>query len=119
MTVTASATVELRYRRGSASADVISAEVQEILADLDNPDSELTKSVRDLGIDVADRSAVTIRVREGGQGFEPFLTPIIVGITVNASTAIGAKLWNAVIWPHLRHRLGPRALLDREDEAEE
>jgi hypothetical protein len=62
---------------------------------------------------------MTIEVREGGQGFEPVLTSIIVGITVNAGTKAVEAFWTKVLWPRLRRRLGPRAILDREDDDRE
>jgi hypothetical protein len=113
--LTTSATVELRFQRGNASAEEISAEVARILADSDNPDSELAESARAAGLEAADLSAMTIEVREGGQGFEPVLTSIIVGITVKAGTGVTEAFWTKVLWPRLRRRLGPRAILDRMD----
>jgi hypothetical protein len=117
--LTTSATVELRFQRGNASAEEISAEVARILADSDNPDSELAESARAVGLEAADLSAMTIEVREGGQGFEPILTSIIVGITVNAGTKAIEAFWTKVLWPLLRRRLGPRAILDRVDTGQE
>jgi hypothetical protein len=115
MTVTTSATVELRFQRGNASAEEISAEIARILADFDNPDGELAESARAAGLAAAGLSAMTIEVREGGQGFEPILTSIIVGITVNAGSTAVEEFWTKVLWPRLRRRLGPRAVLDRMD----
>src|SRR5215470_12104284 len=104
MTLTMSATVELRFQRGDASAEEISAEVARILADFGSPDSELAESARAVGLETADLSAMTIEVREGGQGFEPVLTSIIVGITVNAGAKAVEAFWTEVLWPRLRRR---------------
>jgi hypothetical protein len=113
--LTTSASMELRFHRGNASAEEISAEVAKILADFDNPGSELAESARAVGLKTADLSTMTIEVREGGQGFEPILTSIIVGITVKAGTGVAEAFWTKVLWPRLRRRLGPRAILDRMD----
>jgi len=113
MTVTTSTTLELRFQRGNATAEEISAEVARILADFDNPDSGLAESARAVGLEDADLSAMTVEVREGGQGFEPILTSIIVGVTADAGTKVVEAFWTKVLWPRLRRRLGPRAILDR------
>jgi hypothetical protein len=117
--VTELTTVWLRYRRGVASAGEISAEVEEILVDLDNVDGELVRSTPEIGVECGDRAGIAITVREGGQGFDPVLTSIVVGVTVRATTEAAEAFWTKVVLPRLRRRLGPRVVLDREDGPEE
>jgi hypothetical protein len=122
--VTELTTVWLRYRRGVASAEEISAEVDEILVDLDNVDGELVRSTPEIGVECggvecSDRAGIAITVQEGGQGFDPVLTSMVVGVTVRATTEAAEAFWTKVVLPRLRRRLGPRVVLDREDGPEE
>jgi hypothetical protein len=113
--VTTPTTVELRYQRGDASADEITAAVADILAELDDPDGELAREASAAGLDVGALAGATIEVRERAQGLEPVLTSIIVGITVRTTSSMAEALWTRVIWPRLRRRLGVRAILGRQD----
>ncbi len=113
--MTTPTTVELRYHRGDASAEEITAAVAEILAELDDPTGELAREVSAAGIDPDAVGGATVEVREGAQGLEPVLTSIIVGITVRTTSTVAEALWTKVIWPRLRRRLGTRAILGRQD----
>lgn len=113
--MTTPTTVELRYQRGDASADEITAAVAAILADLDDPSGPLAREASAAGIDPAAVSGATVEVRESAQGLEPVLTSIVVGITVRATSTVAEALWTKVIWPRLRRRLGVRAILGRQD----
>lgn len=98
------------YQRGDASADELQEVVDEILGQLAEPDGEVAQAARAAGLDRAELSAVRVEIREGEQGAEPILTTIIVGIAVSAGSKIAGTLWEEIIWPRLRRRLGARAL---------
>ena len=114
-----SSTIALRFARGDAGADQIQAAVDDIVAELKNPTSEAATAVREAGIDLQDVVDVEVDVEEGGQGLEPFLTPILIGITVSVGSKVAETLWKEVIWPRLRRHLGVNVLHEQqEDEAE-
>jgi hypothetical protein len=103
-------TVQIEYQRGDAAADEIQAVVDEVLLQLANPAGDAAEAARQAGLDPQMLSDVRIDVREGQQGADPVLTPIIIGITVSAGSKIAETLWKDVIWPRLRRRLGTGVL---------
>jgi hypothetical protein len=109
--MTAPTTVHMIYQRGDASAGEISAVVREILSDREHATSDLAKRAADAGIDPALLAGVSVEVSEDGQGLEPILTSIVIGLTVRAAEAIAENIWTKVIWPLVRRRLGATALL--------
>ncbi|HEU0087737.1 MAG TPA: hypothetical protein VFQ77_08815 [Pseudonocardiaceae bacterium] len=101
---------ERRYQRGDASAAQLQEVVDEVLAHLADPDSEVASAARAAGLEPAELSDVNAEVREGAQGAEPVLTTIVVGIAVAAGSRVADTLWEEVIWPRVRRRLGVKAL---------
>lgn len=101
---------ERRYERGDASADELQEVVDEILSHLTQPDSEAADAARTAGLEPAGLSEAVVEIREGEQGAEPVLTTIVIGIAVGAGTKVAETLWDEVLWPRLRRRLGVRAL---------
>lgn len=110
-----SSTAEWRFARGDATADEIQSAVDDLLAQLRDPSSETARAVRQAGEEPATLAGATVRVREGEQGAEPFLTTILVGIAISAGSRVVESFWTDVIWPHLRRRLGTAALGERVD----
>lgn len=110
--------VEWTFERGDAGADDIQKSVDEIVAQLSEPDSEVAAAAREAGLDTADLGSVKVDVREGRQGAEPILTTILVGIVIHAGSAMADTLWREVIWPRLRRRLGARVLGEKQAPAE-
>jgi hypothetical protein len=106
----ASVMSEQRYERGDASAEQLQEVVDEVLEQLTQPDSEAARTARTAGLEPAGLSAVAVEIREGEQGAEPVLTTIVVGLAVSAGTKVAETLWEEVLWPRLRRRLGVRAL---------
>lgn len=101
---------EKRYQRGDASAAQLQEVIDEVLEQLAKPDSEAAHAARAADLQPAELSGVRVEVREAEQGAEPVLTTIVVGIAVAAGSKIAGTLWDEVIWPRLRRRLGARAL---------
>jgi hypothetical protein len=101
---------EQRYQRGDASAAQLQEVIDEVLEQLTVPDSEAAHAARAADLQPVQLSGVRIEVREAEQGAEPVLTTIAVGIAVAAGSKIAGTLWDEVIWPRLRRRLGARAL---------
>lgn len=107
--------VQWRFGRGDAGADEIQASVDEIVAHLADPESEVARAARAAGLEPGDLGEVTVDVREDRQGAEPILTAIVVGIAVKAGSTAVEALWRVVIWPRLRRRLGAGVLGERQD----
>ena len=105
-------TLQMEFRRGDASADELQQVVDEVLAELSAPDSEVGLAAQQAGLDADDLVGVEVNVREGQQGVEPVLTTILVGILVSAGSKVAESLWKDVIWPRIRKRLGWTAVKD-------
>ncbi|HEY5783953.1 MAG TPA: hypothetical protein VIT65_04170 [Microlunatus sp.] len=105
-------TLQMEFRRGDASADELQQVVDEVLAELSAPDSEVGLAAQHAGLDANDLVGVEVSVREGQQGAEPVLTTILVGILVSAGSKVAESLWKDVIWPRIRKRLGWTAVKD-------
>ncbi|MGH8572538.1 MAG: hypothetical protein ACREX8_08185 [Gammaproteobacteria bacterium] len=101
---------EQRYQRGDASAEQLQVVVDDLLAQLAEPDSEVAQAARAAGLMPAELVGLRAEVREGEQGAEPVLTTIVISIAVAAGSKVAATLWDEVIWPRLRRRLGVKAL---------
>lgn len=110
-------TLSMSFVRGDAGADKIQATVDEVLAELIDPSSEAVRAAGQAGLDVRGLADARVTVREGGQGADPFLTPILVGIAVSAGSKVAETLWKEVLWPRLRRRLGVGVLGDAKDES--
>ena len=100
------------FRRGDAGADELQQVVDEVLAELDEPDSETRRVAQEAGLADEDLAGVEVTVTEGQQGAEPVLTTILVGILVSAGSKVAESLWKDVIWPRIRRRLGWNAIKD-------
>lgn len=114
----APARTELRFAHGDANADEIQAVIDQVLPELSDPASEAAGAAARAGIDPSAARGAAVQVREGGQGLDPILTPIIIGITVSAGSKVAESLWKDVLWPRLRRRLGVKAVGEAQDKAE-
>ncbi|MEV6273550.1 hypothetical protein AB0L64_40715 [Kribbella sp. NPDC051936] len=112
-------TIELRFARGDAGADTIQAAVDDIVAELKDPSSEASTAVQQAGVDLQEIADLKVDVKEGAQGLEPFVTPILIGITVSVGSKIAETLWKEVIWPRLRRRLGVNVLQEQQNDGPE
>lgn len=108
--------VQWVFDRGDAGADDLQHQIDTIVAQLREPDSEVAAAARAAGLEPGDLGDVTVDVREDRQGAEPILTAIVIGIAVKAGSAAVEALWQRVIWPRLRRTLGARALGPRRDD---
>jgi hypothetical protein len=104
-------TVLFRYRRGDAGADEIQAVVDQTLAEL------RASAGGAAGLDPGLLADAAVEVREGAQGADPILTPILIGISIGAGTKVAGALWEDVLWPALRKRLGVRVLGEQQAES--
>ena len=104
------------FRRGDATADELQEVVDELLAELEEPDSEAAQRARRLGLRPEELARATVRIREGAQGLEPVSTSILVGIAISAGGKVAESLWKDILWPRLRRRLGGTAVKEPVDD---
>lgn len=105
--------VELRFRRGQATALEIQEVVDQVLDELREPGSEADELAKEAGLEPREVAGATILVSEE-PGFDPLTTAIIVGITINVGSHIAVKLWDDVIWPRLKRDRGGQAVGERQ-----
>jgi len=108
--------MELRYERGDASADQIQEVVDEVLRELAVPGSEAAQEAHAAGFDPGQLASAQVTVREGAQGVEPFLTAVLIGIVVSLGSKAAEALWDEILWPRIRRRLGTAALKDKQSD---
>ena len=99
-----------RFERGDATAAEIEEVAREVILELRVPDSEASAAARTAGLDPAYLVDAHAEVTDGEHGAEPILTTILVGIAVSAGSKAAESLWQDVLWPRIRRRLGARAL---------
>ena len=105
---------ELRFRYGEASAAELQVVVDEVLAEMRDQTSEAAEQARRAGLD-PDAIAASVSIREEQQGLDPLATTILVGIGVEVGSHVAKQLWDLVIWPRLRRRLGAKAVGEQVD----
>lgn len=101
---------EFSFRYGEASATEIQGVVDEVLAELGDATSEAAEGARTAGLDPPVLASADVTVCERGQGFEPILVTILIGISIRAGSHVARNLWDDVLWPRLRRRLGANAV---------
>ena len=76
----------IRFKRGQAGADEIQEIVDEVLAELRDPNSDSARRAQQAGLDPKVLADARVSVTEEEAGIEP-LTTLIVGITVGVNEA--------------------------------
>jgi hypothetical protein len=105
---------ELRFQRGDATADQIQDVVDEVLRELADPGSDAAREARAADLDPGQLAGAQVTVAESGQGLDPFTASILVGIVVSLASKAAESLWEDVLWPRIRKRLGATALKEGE-----
>lgn len=100
----------LRFARGGAGAREIQEVVDEVLSELRRPDSEASVQAQPILSEDLPADELDIQVREEQSGMDPALTTIFVTIAAGLGTDILVKLWEELIWPRVRRRLGVDAV---------
>lgn len=102
--------LQMRYQRGDATADDIQAIADALLRELADPASQAAQEALAAGIDPQSVSDAAIEVRETAQGAEPFLTAVLIGIVVSAGSKVAESIWQDILWPRVKRRLGASAV---------
>lgn len=104
--------LELRFERGQADADELQETIDEILAELRDPSSELARRASREGLDPAKIGAAKVTVKETDQGVVPLVAAIVVGIAVEVGKDGMILAWKKVISPQIEKRRSGLALGD-------
>lgn len=108
--------LSLRFQGAAASINDIRAEISAALNELADPASSLAGEASTAGFNSAEFINAESTVDEDAKGFGELV--ILVMIVAPAATHALNKVWDDVIWPRIRSRLGEDALgeTDNSDE---
>lgn len=100
--------LNLRYQPGASNIDDLQAEISSALEDIADPKSDLGQIASGIGISPGEFARATGSVDQEGKGFGD----VIVLITIFAPAANHAlrDVWDQVIWPRIKSRLGADAI---------
>lgn len=102
---------EFRFWRGSSGAADLESAITAIVSDIKNERASDLVATPEIPEDFQ------VTVREESSGFEPVTTTIVLSFLGGAAGAAGKRMFDEVIWPRLRKRLGANALGGPADDA--
>jgi hypothetical protein len=105
--------VDLRFVGGAGEPEEIEAEIMSIFRDLTDPTSEVAESASAAELELPEMRGAQAKVTKEAKGFGPVV--ILIAISVPAATHIVNQLWDDVIWPRIKKKLGADTLGRRED----
>ena len=103
--------VLLRFGRGQAATDVLQAVVDEALTELADD-----AQARAVGVSPVDLAGVTSSVAEDRHGADPTVAAIVVAVAGGLTKDAALRLWDNVLWPRIKRRLGAKAVGPRRDD---
>ncbi|MFZ0168069.1 MAG: hypothetical protein WAL64_01450 [Candidatus Dormiibacterota bacterium] len=104
--------LELRFEPGEASARQIQEALAAVLSEIQSSADEHEQEA-DEGADAASLSRVQGTVTEAGRGFAG--ADIVIQIAGPVVADVLTKLWDEVIWPRLRKRIGVKGVGTRKN----
>ncbi len=107
----------IRLNPGAASAAQLEHEINAVLGMLADPDSEAALAARAANLDPEPLAQARATVRQDGMGYAD--VPIDVWIQGSIAIHIANTLWDQVILPRIKARLGHDAAGQRRDEPAE
>jgi hypothetical protein len=108
MAISSRRSVTLRFRSGAASVRDLQAEVSSALAELADPDSGLAQAAAGLGMAPHEFAGASGSVEQEGKGFGDVI--MIVAILAPAANHALRNVWDDLVWPKIKSRLGADAL---------
>ena len=112
--------LKLLYWAGGASIEELQEEISRILAELGDPDSELSRVASERGIASHEFAGSQGIVDQEGKGFGDVVVAIVI-LAPSINHAV-RNIWDDLIWPSLRSRLGADAVgseVDSDEGAEQ
>jgi hypothetical protein len=110
MTMDLDRSLELRFRSGAASIRDLQEELAAALTELADPASDMARTASELGIASHEFARSGGSVDQAGKGFGDAV--IVVAIFAPAANHALRNVWDELIWPRLKSRLGADALGD-------
>lgn len=99
----------LEFDRG-AGAKKLQHALDEIVAELRTPGSEAAEAAQAVGVEEAELKDITLVASEKGQAMDPLTAAILITVVGNFASDRLDELWDEVIWPRLKFRLGAKAV---------
>ena len=99
-----------RLVRGTSPASEIEAVANAVLAELTDPGSRASTAVARVGLDPAALAEVRVSTSESEQGADPWLTTIVVWFLGMVTDRVAEALWNVVLLPRIKSKLGADAV---------
>lgn len=104
--------ISLHFRGGAADLDDLRTEISSALRELADPTTSLAHQASAAGFNPAEFADAEASVTEDAKGFGEVL--ILVTIAAPAVTHALNKVWDDLIWPRIKSRLGGDALGESE-----
>jgi hypothetical protein len=114
--MTENSSLSLRFRGHAATVEDLQAEISAALRELGDPASSFANRASEADFNAAEFAGAEVSVAEDAKGFGEVL--ILITIAAPAATHIINKVWDDLIWPRIKSRLGADALGEAEKEAE-
>jgi hypothetical protein len=98
---------EIVYKAGRRTVEQIRAEVDAFFARLGS-DPDLSERVERAGLDLkqVEQQRGEVRLSQEGEGIDLIVTPIVVAVGAH----VGKSIWDDLLLPWIKHRLGQDAL---------
>jgi hypothetical protein len=109
----------LRYRSGAANIRDLQTEISSALKELGDPDSEIAYAASDFGLASDEFAQAEGSVNQEGKGFGDAI--ILIAIFAPAGNHALRNVWDDLIWPRIKSRLGADAIGDEvyEDDSDQ
>jgi hypothetical protein len=100
----------VRFRPGASSVNDLEAELTSALEELADPGSDLARLASGIGIAAPEFADARGSVDQEGKGFGDVV--VLIAIFAPAANHALRNVWDEVIWPRLKSRLGADAIGD-------
>lgn len=108
--------LNLRYQPGAVNIDDLQAEISSALEELADPGSDLAQVASGLGIASSEFAGAEGSVDQEGKGFGDVI--VLIAIFAPAANHALRNVWDEVLWPRIKSRLGADAIgheVDQDD----
>jgi hypothetical protein len=109
MTKTYQTEFTLRCRPGALRNDELVHEISTILQELSTPHTNLSDTAAELGVLPGEFSGAEALINQPSQGFDPDVA-ILITVTAPSINHVLKSVWDQIILPAIKSRLGPDAI---------
>lgn len=100
--------LNLRYEPGASSVSDLDAEISSALEELADPDSDLAQVASRIGVEAREFAGARGSADQEGKGFGDVV--VLIAIFAPAANHALRNVWDEVIWPRVKSRLGADAI---------